>query len=159
MMIYSGSAFYLPKDVDLNEVAHKNVDPLKSAVPENTVIHLEIDEDLPLIQGDAELIRLAMTNLVINASEAIGDNAGHVTLRTGVMDCDHTYLSHSRIEQKPEPGRFVFLEVSDTGCGMDAETQERVFDPFLLNQILGSGPGPGRSNGDHQRPSRRYNSQ
>ncbi|MDQ1238404.1 MAG: hypothetical protein QG577_589, partial [Thermodesulfobacteriota bacterium] len=141
MLVYSGSAFYLPKDVDLNEVAHKNVDPLKSAVPENTVIHLEIDEDLPLIQGDAELIRLAMTNLVINASEAIGDNAGHVTLRTGVMDCDHTYLSHSRIEQKPEPGRFVFLEVSDTGCGMDAETQERVFDPFFSTKFWGRGLG------------------
>ena len=141
MMIYSGSAFYLSKDVDLNEVAHKNVDPIKSAVPENTVIHLEIDEDLPLIQGDAELIQLAMTNLVINASEAIGDNAGHVTLRTGVMDCDHTYLSHSRLEQKPEPGRFVFLEVSDTGCGMDAETQERVFDPFFSTKFWGRGLG------------------
>ena len=77
-------------------------------------------------------------NIMVNASEAIGDKDGDVTIRTGVMDCDEAYLSHSRLEEKPGPGRFVFLEVSDTGCGMDSETQHRLFDPFFSTKFTGA---------------------
>jgi CheY-like chemotaxis protein len=82
-----------------------------------------------------------ITNLVLNASESIGDNTGEVTIGTGVMDCDEEYLSGSQMEQKPEPGSFVFLEVRDTGCGMDAETQRKLFDPFFTTKFWGRGLG------------------
>ena len=80
-------------------------------------------------------------NLAMNATEAIGQKDGDVTLMTGVMVCDENYLSRSRLEEKPEPGRFVFLEVTDTGCGMDAETQHKLFDPFFSTKFWGRGLG------------------
>jgi two-component system cell cycle sensor histidine kinase/response regulator CckA len=80
-------------------------------------------------------------NLIINASEAIGEETGGVILRTGVLECDDVYLGNSRLEEKPQPGRFVFIEVSDTGCGMDEDTQHRLFDPFFTTKFPGRGLG------------------
>lgn len=141
MLIYSGSGFYTPSDMDLGEVTYKNEDLFKSAIPKTTTLNLEISEGLPLIRGDEDQIQRIITNLVLNASEAIGDNTGQVTIRTGVMDCDEAYLSRSRLQEKPPPGRLVFLEVRDTGCGMDAETQHRLFDPFFSTKFWGRGLG------------------
>ena len=80
-------------------------------------------------------------NMVINASEAIGEGASVVTVRTGVEVCEESYLERSRVEEKPLPGRFVFLEVSDMGCGMDEETQRCLFDPFFTTKFTGRGLG------------------
>jgi nitrogen-specific signal transduction histidine kinase/CheY-like chemotaxis protein len=141
MQIYAGNALHLPVDLDLNELAHKNEELLKSAVSKTTTLHFEIDKGLPFICGDADQIQLIITNLIMNASEAIGDKDGDVTLTTGVMDCDEAYLGRSRLEGKPEPGRFVFLEVTDPGCGMGPETLHRLFDPFFTTKFWGRGLG------------------
>ena len=138
---YSGSAFYIPKDLDLNELAHKNEDQLKSAVSKTITLNFEIYKGLTFIRGDAIQIQSIITSLIMNASEAIGAADGDVTIRTGVMDCDAAYLGRSRLEDKPEPGRFGFLEVTDTGCGMDAETQRKLFDPFFSTKFWGRGLG------------------
>ena len=141
MLIYSGNFFYVPRDLDLGEQANKNNDLLKSVIPKTTTLHFEINEGLPLIRGDEDQIQRVITNLVINSSEAIGENIGDVTIKTGVMDCDESYLGRSRLEEKPEPGEFVFVEVTDNGCGMDAETQHKLFDPFFSTKFWGRGLG------------------
>ena len=141
MLIYSGSSLYLPKDLDLNELVKKNEDLLNSVIPKTTRLHFDVDKGIPFLRGDSDLIQRVLTNLVTNASEAIGANAGDVTLRTGVMDCDEAYLNRSRLGEKPQPGRFVFLEVTDTGCGMNDETLHRIFDPFSTTKCLGRGLG------------------
>ena len=145
MLIYSGKLFYVPKDLDLGElafkVAHENEYLFNSVIPKTTTLNYKINKGLPLIRGDEDQIQRVITNLVINASESIGDNNGEVNLTTGVMDCDESYLSLSRYEERPEPGEFVFLEVTDTGCGMDAETQHKLFDPFFTTKFWGRGLG------------------
>ena len=80
-------------------------------------------------------------NLITNASEAIGESAGVITLSTYVQDCDEAYLRNSRLDEKPLPGRFVCLEVSDTGSGMDANTMQLLFDPFFTTKAMGRGLG------------------
>ncbi len=141
MQTYSGNTLRVFIYLDLNELAHKKEDLLKSAVSKTTTLHFEICKGLAFIRGDADQIQLIITNLIMNASEGIGDKDGYVTLTTGVMYCDEAYLGRSRLEEKPEPGRFVFLEVTDTGCGMDAETQRRIFDPFYSTKFWGRGLG------------------
>ena len=80
-------------------------------------------------------------NLITNASEAIGDRAGVITLATGVMDCGAEYLRKSRADEIPQPGRFVYVSVADTGCGMDSFTLQRLFDPFFTTKFMGRGLG------------------
>ena len=141
MLIYSGKLFYVPKVLDLCELAHKNEDLLKLYMPKTTTLHFQIHKGHLAIRGDEDQIQRVITNLVRNASEAIGENTGDVTLATGAMDCDAAYLSRCRLEEKPEPGEFVFVQVTDTGCGMDAETQHKLFDPFFTTKFWGRGLG------------------
>ena len=114
---------------------------MKLVVSGHVSLKFQVRGALPHIKGDEDQINRLVMNILINASEAIGDNHGEVKLSTGVVDCDETYLNHSRLEDKPEPGRFVFLEVSDTGCGMDAETLRKLFDPFFSTKFTGRGLG------------------
>jgi PAS domain S-box-containing protein len=141
MLAYSGSAFYYPEDLDLNELVKKNTAMFTSSLPETTKLDIHVGKYLPFIQGSPDQIQRIIMNLVINASEAIKDKVGAVTLTTGVMDCDESYLGLSRIEEKPSPGGFVFLEVTDNGCGMELRTLERLFDPFFSTKFTGRGLG------------------
>ena len=80
-------------------------------------------------------------NLITNASEAIGEAYGRIVITTGVQECDAACLRQSRIHDVPPAGRFVFVDVSDTGCGMDEPTQQRLFDPFFTTKAQGRGLG------------------
>ncbi len=141
MLIYTGSILNSPVALDLNEWLNRNSVLLKLGVSEQVTLNLAIGNALPPIRVDADQIQRLIMNILINASEAIGDKNGEVRLSTGVMDCNEGYLSHSRVEIKPEPGRFVFLDISDTGCGMDLETLRKVFDPFFTTKFTGRGLG------------------
>src|SRR5512136_2191308 len=90
--------------------------------------------DLPAIDADPAQMRQVIMNLVINASEAIGDEEGIVAVTTGVMQCDAAYLRDSHTAEIPAPGSYVFVEVADTGCGMDANARARIFDPFFTSK-------------------------
>jgi two-component system cell cycle sensor histidine kinase/response regulator CckA len=80
-------------------------------------------------------------NLITNASEAIGQKPGKITLTTGVAELDAEELAQSRVGDAPPSGRYVFLEVTDTGIGMDDETQRRLFEPFFTTKFQGRGLG------------------
>ena len=141
MQAYTGNIVYYPVDIDLNELLNRDPALLKSTVSKYGALNFETNSALPIIKGDAEQLQRLVMNILVNASEAIADKDGNVTLRTGFMDCDAAYLRRSRLEEKPAPGGFVFLEVSDTGCGMDVATQHKLFDPFFSTKFTGRGLG------------------
>jgi two-component system, cell cycle sensor histidine kinase and response regulator CckA len=141
MQVYTGNILYFPVDIDLNELLNRNPGLLQSTVSKYVTLNFETSGALPIIKGDAKQFQRLVMNILVNASEAISDKDGNVTLRTGFMDCDSAYLRRSRLEEKPAPGRFVFLEVSDTGCGMDAQTIRKLFDPFFSTKFTGRGLG------------------
>ncbi len=80
-------------------------------------------------------------NLVTNASEAIGDREGIITIATGTRELDRKAMDFLFAGQELEPGRFVTLQVADTGCGMSPETLTRIFDPFFTTKTSGRGLG------------------
>ena len=87
--------------------------------------------ELPAVTADPTQLRQIVMNLITNASDALGEESGTITLRTG----------SSRRESDAEPPVSVFLEVSDTGCGMDSSTLQRIFDPFFSTKFTGRGLG------------------
>ncbi len=81
-------------------------------------------------------------NDITNASDAIGDRSGVIALTTGVMDCDASYLAGTTgASDHLEPGQYSYLEVSDTGHGMDRPTLDKIFDPFFTTKFTGRGLG------------------
>ena len=96
---------------------------------------------MPPVQADATQLRQVVMNLAINAAEALVGGAGVVAIATGLRHCDEAYLSQSRTAQALPPGPYVYVEVADNGCGMDADTQARIFDPFFSTKFTGRGLG------------------
>ncbi len=141
MLIYSGSNTYIPVPLNLREFLEINQDQLESSVSGHVTLDIDIAKKLPFILGNPDHIIRLVRNILINASEAIGSTGGHIKLSTGVTVCDEAELSQSYIDEKPSPGRLVFLEVSDTGRGMDAGTLHKLVDPFFTTKFAGRGLG------------------
>jgi len=80
-------------------------------------------------------------NLITNAAESIRDQTGAITVTTGMELCDAACLRQSRLEEKLPAGEFVYLQVADSGCGMDEEIRRRLFDPFFTTKFTGRGLG------------------
>lgn len=141
MLAYAGKGLLMKEPTDLNRVLRGNEELLRAAVTGNTVLTFRPAASLPQVQADREQILQVAVNLISNAAEAMDGTPGIITLRTGSAECDQDILELSRIDEKPQPGRFVYLEVADDGCGMDEETQQRLFDPFFTTKFLGRGLG------------------
>jgi two-component system cell cycle sensor histidine kinase/response regulator CckA len=141
MLAYSGRGHFEVKELDLSELVAENVHMLRAAISKNITLKLQLGEKLPRVSADAGQMQQVVMNLITNASEAVGEAAGIVALATGVQDCDADYLTKSRLVEKPAAGTFVCLEVTDTGCGMDEETEQRLFDPFFTTKFTGRGLG------------------
>jgi two-component system, cell cycle sensor histidine kinase and response regulator CckA len=135
LMIYSGQNSQEPLDesVDVSLLVEEMLGLLKVSLSKNTVLKPDLQPDLPAVPGRASQIRQIVMNLIINASEAIGDNGGVIIVRT----------SHKLLPAEPDlPARdYLSLEVSDTGCGMTEEVQTKVFDPFFSTKFAGRGLG------------------
>jgi signal transduction histidine kinase len=80
-------------------------------------------------------------NLVINAAEAAHGGTGTVSISTGCIECSRSYLAASWIDDGCSEGNYVFLDINDSGCGMDGETISRMFDPFFSTKFIGRGLG------------------
>jgi len=141
MLAYAGKGQFVVQDVDLNMLIEQNRAVLSAAVSRSVTFDLQLAAQLPLIRADIGQMQQVIMNLVTNASEAIGERHGVITLRTGAQVCDQEYLQRSCLEEKPPAGPYVFIEVSDTGCGMDERTRERMFEPFFTTKFTGRGLG------------------
>ena len=141
MLAYSGKARFEVRRLNLNELVEENAHLFRACISKIVGFNVHLDRALPLVTVDPGQIQQVIMNLITNASEAVGDQPGAISLSTGVQTCDAACLSRSRVGELPPPGRFVYLEVTDTGCGMDPPTQLRLFDPFFSTKSMGRGLG------------------
>ncbi len=141
MLAYSGRGRFVITLVDINQVIRENAELLRSSIPHTVSLGTSLAPDLPPAEADQAQIQQVVMNLITNASEAIGDSPGVIMVRSGIMECDTEYLSHSRIDEKSAPGRYLYLDVTDTGSGMSSEVSARMFDPFFTTKSTGRGLG------------------
>jgi CheY-like chemotaxis protein len=80
-------------------------------------------------------------NLVLNASEALGERNGTITISTGALHCDRAYLDNAYLKENLKEGTYVCLEIADTGEGMPPEITAKIFDPFFTTKFTGRGLG------------------
>jgi two-component system cell cycle sensor histidine kinase/response regulator CckA len=140
MLAYSGKGRFVVGHYELSEIVREMWQMLEVAASKRTTLHYTFGTDLPA-EMDATQIRQVMVNLVTNASEALGDQGGSISVSTGVMDCDRAYLAGSHVDDNLPEGKYVYLEVADSGSGIDAEAQRRIFDPFFTTKFTGRGLG------------------
>ena len=141
MLAYSGRGKFVVEAVDLREVVEEMASMLKVSISKRAVLEFRFDPDLPRIEADATQLRQVALNLIVNASEALGDDDGGITVSAGAMECGRDYLRQSCLDDDLPEGRYAYLEVADTGCGMDRQTCQRLFDPFFSTKFTGRGLG------------------
>ena len=130
LMIFAGQdQASLAEPVDLSRLVEELLELLKVSISKQVVLRINLDQNLPAVMGNAPQIRQVLMNLVINASEAIGEKAGVIHVGT------------SRVTGRHGLGQYVRLEVSDTGSGMTEEAKAKIFDPFFTTKFVGRGLG------------------
>jgi len=141
LLAYSGRGKFVVEPVNLNVLIEEMVNLLQAAVPKSVVLRLDLARNIPMIEGDATQLRQVVMNLIMNAAEAIGDRSGVITISSGVTAVDKSYLAGTYLDEDLAQGIYSFVEVSDTGCGMDEKTRSRIFDPFFTTKFTGRGLG------------------
>ncbi len=147
MLAYSGKGRFVVEPIDVGGLIEEISHLLEVSISKKSVLKHNLAENLPTFDGDVTQIRQVIMNLITNASEAIGDKSGVIALSTGAMDCDRAYLDdinevvRASLDEPLPEGVYTYIEVADTGCGMDAQTIEKVFDPFFTTKFTGRGLG------------------
>ncbi|BCG47980.1 Sensory box histidine kinase/response regulator [Citrifermentans bremense] len=141
MLAYSGRGKFLVEPIDLNRLVEEMTKMLEISISKRCVLRFNLAARIPMIDADATQLRQIIMNLVINASEAIGEKSGVIAVSTGCMQCDRRYLNSFWLNEQIPEGLYIWFEIADTGCGMDKETVAKIFDPFFTTKFTGRGLG------------------
>jgi PAS domain S-box-containing protein len=141
MLAYSGKGKFVVEALSLSALIPEMVGLVRPSISKKIALHLDLDDDLPPVEADRGQLQQVFMNLALNAAEAIGSHDGLITIKTGVQQVDDKYTRLHPEAAALTPGRYVCLEVRDTGCGMDDATKARIFDPFFSTKFTGRGLG------------------
>ncbi|MEO7299304.1 MAG: PAS domain S-box protein [Verrucomicrobiota bacterium] len=141
MLAYSGRGHFVVQKLDLNMIVEEMTQLLRISIAKKVILKFDLAAKLPAVEADSAQIRQVLMNLIINASEAIGEKNGVITIRTAVKRADRSYLAETFLAPNLPEGDYVSLEVSDSGCGMSPATKAKIFDPFFTTKFTGRGLG------------------
>ncbi|MCC7139256.1 MAG: PAS domain S-box protein [Planctomycetes bacterium] len=141
LLAYAGKGRFVVAPLDLSALVRDTAKLLEVSVGRRARLVLDLADGLPAVEADAAQLRQVVMNLLTNAAEALGDVGGTVTLRTRVAEVDVAWLTSSYGGADLEAGRYVVLEVEDTGVGMDEATLRKIFEPFFTTKFTGRGLG------------------
>jgi signal transduction histidine kinase len=140
LLAYAGKGRYVVERMRLEPVLADALHQLRTALPATVALRSTVMPDLPLVQGDLAQIRQAVINLVLNAAEACGSTPGEIVIAAGWERIDPAQSGAAEPPELPA-GDYAFVEVADSGPGMDQATQARMFEPFFTTKFLGRGLG------------------
>ena len=142
LLAYAGKGRFVTELLDLSQQVHEISGMVQTSIPRTVQLRLELAEGLPCIEADAAQIQQVIMNLVINGAEAIPEGkTGTVLIATSVQDVDDAYIQATVPGADIKQGRYVTLEVQDTGVGIAPDAISRIFDPFFTTKFAGRGLG------------------
>lgn len=141
MLAYSGKGKFVVEPVNMSELVGEMVDLMHVSIGKGVELRTRLATGLPPVDADVAQLQQVVINLVTNASDAIGEASGVINIATGVVDADAVTFHELNSSPKVAAEQYVYLEVSDTGCGMDDETQQHIFEPFFTTKFTGRGLG------------------
>jgi len=143
MLVYAGKALFRAETASLDKLVFDALMSMRASIPAHISLRYRSGRDLPPVRTDAGLLKQVVGDLVKNAVEAIDGHAvGTIWVRTTAVDIGGDRIERDRfIPSGIAAGKYVALEVRDTGCGIDVETQKRIFDPFFTTKFAGRGLG------------------
>jgi two-component system, chemotaxis family, CheB/CheR fusion protein len=140
LLAYSGKGQFIVEDLDLSRAVREMVDLFRLSIPKSIELRLDLRERLPWVAMDPGQLQQVVMNLVINAGEAIGEgNPGRISVSTEVCNVERGFVD--ALGEDVAPGRYVCLEVTDTGPGVDDRMKSKIFDPFFTTKFTGRGLG------------------
>lgn len=141
LLTYSGKKRESVQIFDFNDMVNHTIDTFFPSLHKGVRLLQQIQPNLPLVEGDSSQIHQSISHLLINALEALPSEGGTITVQTGKKTLTTDDLQNLRFADKANPGDYVFISVSDTGCGIKEEDRERIFEPFFSSKFLGRGLG------------------
>ena len=141
MLAYAGKGRFVVQRLNLNRMIEQQQQLLSAVISKKARLDIVFAEELPETEGDVSQLRQVLMNLVTNASDALGEGPGVITLETSVIEADRALLAGAYLSDNQSPGPRVCLTVRDTGCGFEPAAQGRIFDPFFTTKFTGRGLG------------------
>lgn len=141
MLAYSGRGEFRISPLNLNAVAEEISGILNATVSKKAEVSYQLDPELPLILADNTQVRQVIMNLITNASEALEGKPGRLIISTGVLFCDEVYIQTLNRTEELKPGHYAWIQIDDSGKGMDQSVMDRIFDPFFTTKFTGRGLG------------------
>ena len=141
MLAYAGKGRFVVQPLHLSQLVQEMAKILRNVVSKKANFQFDLVDNLPPVEADGTQIRQVVMNLITNASEALQDREGVIRISTHVVELTTDDLASCLLHDSARPGKYVMLEVSDTGSGMDAATMQRIFDPFFTTKFTGRGLG------------------
>ena len=139
LIAYAGGHGVEVENVDLSAIVKEMATLIKASISRKAELSLDLGQDLPTVRANATQLRQVVVNLMMNASESLGQKDGAVTVATSVVTVGPRG-AWGRSTDLPE-GKYCRLVVCDTGCGIDSQALARVFDPFYTTKFIGRGLG------------------
>jgi two-component system, cell cycle sensor histidine kinase and response regulator CckA len=141
MLAFAGRGVISTECFDVNAAVRELASLLQSASSKKTTVEYRLADEALFVEANKSQLQQVVMNLLTNANEAIGEDLGRIVVMTEARHHDLTELRELAPHVDLEAAEYVRVVVSDTGCGMTAETQERVFDPFYSTKTMGRGLG------------------
>jgi PAS domain S-box-containing protein len=141
LLVFAGRGAIALQPIPLDRLIEATLRLLRVAAPEGIELHAELNAKEHWILADAGQVQQVVSTLVSNALESLTGSTGRVTVRTQIQQLDARALARFPHVSDARPGRFVVLEVEDTGAGMDSVELSRIFEPFFSSKFAGPGLG------------------